>query len=140
MRRRSRMQRTRTLSTPVIGGDMFANRLVGSGRGVAFASQVSPVSPESSPSPPGSPGRGMVAQLVIGGETISVQLSANALLKARKGKQLSARDLRVRPRGPAQQNYDLEGLIRKNPLPSLAEEPEEVTPHPSLVKKMSARY
>jgi len=118
---RQRPRRVRTMSTPVVGGDMFAGRSKPVGA-TSFSrpspSLALPSFNELSPSP--SIGKKLNAQLTISDETFQIQVSSSTLTKVRKGREMHLQPKDIGTRGSIGSNepFNLDGLVRKTVAPS----------------------
>jgi len=121
--RRKRRVRVRTMSTPVVGGDLFAGKTGGA--------DAAPLSrPLDIPKLSGAPGNKVSATLKVGNESFQIQVSSNAVDKARHGKDLTlgSRDLDASRNKPAMASFNLDGYIRKpvSMLPTVSEQDSEM--------------
>ena len=115
-RPRPRPRRVRTLSTPVIGGDLFAGQTANS-QSISTATKYDNMNLPSIPSLPSfTDTKSLVAQLTVSGETFQIQVAPSILSKVRKGKEftLQSKDVKARDRSSnVDMEYQLDGFVRK---------------------------
>lgn len=129
MRRRTR--RVRTMSTPVVGGDMFAGRTSSfNAHSAKIASSIRvPDLPSFDALTSTSSSKGLSAQLKVSGETFQIHISPTTLAKVRKGQSLNLNPRSIRSRGAEpDMEFQLDGYVRKPfmpaNLPTVAEDQE----------------
>jgi len=137
-----RNRRVRTMSTPVIGGDLFAGKTANSASittttkgtdGTTKKSTISQIPSFTRGAAPGVSGgiHSMNATLTVGEEEFNIQISAAVLAKVRKERNitLNAKDVKAREKtGDLKMEFQLDGFVRRpvfSGLQSVSEEEED---------------